>query len=351
MQTSIDVVVVGAGYFANFHINAWLRLPGVTLRAIVEQEATKHADLKKLLAHAGSVNTFVTSSLSEACAGTSVALIDIVTPPHSHVNLIEEAMQLNCPTIVCQKPFCGSHHAAKDIYKRIRTSQSTVVVHENFRFQPWYEAIKTELKKESLGTILQATYRLRPGDGQGPDAYLERQPYFRDMKKFLIHETGIHFIDTFRYLFGEPQALSAHLRRLNPAIAGEDAGHFNFYYDNGLCAHFDGNRLLDHAAKNTRLTMGEMLIEGTKGSLALHGNGDLTRRLQGDTEWQTITYPFDDTDFGGDCVYLTQKHIVEHLQQGSPLQNTVADYLKNLQLEDLIYEAASTHTRLECTHE
>ena len=75
------------------------------------------------------------------------------------------------------------------------------------------------------------------------------------------------------------------------------------------------------------------------------------RRLQGDTEWQTITCPFDDTDFGGDCVYLTQKHIVEHLQQGTPLQNTVADYLKNLQLEDLIYEAASTHTKLECTHE
>jgi len=118
-----------------------------------------------------------------------------------------------------------------------------------------------------------------------------------------------------------------------------------------LCAHFDGNRLLDHAAKNTRLTMGEMLIEGTKGSLALQGNGELMQRLRGETEWQTITYPFDDTDFGGDCVYLTQKHIVEHLQQGSPLQNTVADYLKNLQLEDLIYEAASTHTRLECTHE
>jgi len=117
------------------------------------------------------------------------------------------------------------------------------VVHENFRFQPWYKAIKTELNEGSLGTVLQATYRLRPGDGQGRDAYLERQPYFRDMENFLIHETGVHFIDVFRYLFGEPQALSADLRRLNPVIAGEDAGHFNFYYDNGLCAQFDGNRL------------------------------------------------------------------------------------------------------------
>ena len=230
-------------------------------------------------------------------------------------------------------------------------SQSSVVVHENFRFQPWYKAIKTEIVKGTLGNILQATYRLRPGDGQGPDVYLERQPYFREMENFLIHETGIHFIDVFRFLFGDPSAVSADLRRLNPAIAGEDAGHFNFYYKNGLCAQFDGNRLLDHAAKNSRLTMGEMLIEGTNGSLELHGNGDLMHRLHGDDQWQTIAYPFNDNDFGGDCVYLTQKHIVDHLQKSTPLQNTVSDYLKNLQLEDLIYEAARTHTKLECAHE
>jgi len=82
------------------------------------------------------------------------------------------------------------------------------------------------------------------------DAYLERQPYFREMDNFLIHETGVHYIDVFRYLFGEPASLSAELQRLNPAIAGEDSGHFIFYYDNGLRVHFDGNRLLDHAAVN-----------------------------------------------------------------------------------------------------
>ncbi len=351
MQTSIDVVVVGAGYFAIFHINAWLRLPGVTLKAIVEQDKTKHHDLKNLLAQAGSPDTLVTDSLPDACTGDSVNLIDIATPPHSHANLIEQAIQFNSQLIVCQKPFCGTYDAAKKIHKKIMASQSSVVVHENFRFQPWYKAIKTEIVKGTLGNILQATYRLRPGDGQGPDVYLERQPYFREMENFLIHETGIHFIDVFRFLFGDPSAVSADLRRLNPAIAGEDAGHFNFYYKNGLCAQFDGNRLLDHAAKNSRLTMGEMLIEGTNGSLELHGNGDLMHRLHGDDQWQTIAYPFNDNDFGGDCVYLTQKHIVDHLQKSTPLQNTVSDYLKNLQLEDLIYEAARTHTKLECAHE
>ena len=351
MHRSVNVVVAGAGYFAQFHINAWLRLAGVKLTAIVEADKTKHDDLKQRLADAGSADTLVTDSLSAACKGNPVTLIDIATPPHSHADLIEQAISLGIRFIVCQKPFCGTYTAALAIYKKIKASQCTVTVHENFRFQPWFREIKRQLNEGQPGTVLQATFRLRPGDGQGADAYLERQPYFRDMQNFLIHETGVHYIDVFRYLFGEPSALSADLRRLNPAIAGEDAGHFNFYYNSGLCAHFDGNRLLDHAAANTRLTMGEMLIEGTKGSLALYGNGDLLQRRKGDEEWQAISYKFDDTDFGGDCVYLTQKHIVEHLQHDTPLENTVGDYLQNLRLEELIYKAAATHTRLDAEHE
>ncbi len=66
---------------------------------------------------------------------------------------------------------------------------------------------------------MQAICRLRPGDGQGPEAYLDRQPYFQTMEKFLIHETGVHWVDTFAYLFGPAQSVYAGLRRVNPAIA------------------------------------------------------------------------------------------------------------------------------------
>ena len=46
-------------------------------------------------------------------------------------------------------------------------------------------------------------FRLRPGDGQGPRAYLDRQPYFQTMPRLLVVETAIHWIDTFRFLMGE----------------------------------------------------------------------------------------------------------------------------------------------------
>ncbi len=342
MTSTIKVAVVGGGYFANFHINAWLRIAGVELVAIVEPDLTKHEAL------ASKTNSLIIDSLSQT--PSSVDIIDIVTPPATHSQLIDESIDRQCPLIICQKPFCGNLATAQKAVKKISASKSTVVVHENFRFQPWFRAIKTVLSQNTLGDVLQATFRLRPGDGQGANAYLERQPYFQEMEQFLIHETGVHYIDVFRFLFGEPDAVSADLRKINPVIAGEDAGHFVFHYSNGLRAHFDGNRLLDHGAENSRLTMGEMLIEGTLGCLSLNGNGDLKLRAFGQPDWRAVKYTYSDTDFGGDCVYHFQQHIVDHLQKNTALENSASDYMYNLTLESLVYLASETQSRQTTKH-
>lgn len=71
---------------------------------------------------------------------------------------------------------------------------------------------------------------------------MERQPYFQTMEKFLVHETAIHLIDVFRFLLKEePSAVYAALRRLNPAIKGEDAGMMLFDFPSGARAVFDGS--------------------------------------------------------------------------------------------------------------
>ena len=116
---------------------------------------------------------------------------------------------------------------------------------------------------------------MRAGDGRGEQAYLDRQPYFQTMRRFLIHETAIHLIDVFRFYFGEIDSVTADLRRLNSNIAGEDAAIIVFNFKSGVCGLFDGNRLSDHIAADKRRTMGEMLIEGSNGSIRLDGNGNI----------------------------------------------------------------------------
>ncbi len=183
------------------------------------------------------------------------------------------------------------------------------------------------------------TFRLRPGDGQGPGAYLDRQPYFQTMERFLVHETAIHLIDVFRYLMGEATALFAQLRRLNPAIAGEDAGVIHLDFASGARGLFDGNRLADHAANDPRLTMGEMLLEGSAATLRLDGDGRLWLRRHGEGGEAQVDYDWSTAGFGGDCVYRLQRHVVDHLTNGAPIMNTAREYLTNLRIEQAVYES------------
>ena len=219
------------------------------------------------------------------------------------------------------------------------------MVHENFRFQPWHAEARRLIAEGRLGTPYQVTFRLRPGDGQGADAYLDRQPYFRTMERFLVHETAIHLIDTFRYLMGRGRDGLCQLDRLNPAIAGEDAGIIVFAFEGGARGVFDGNRLADHAAENRRLTMGEMLIEGRRAPCAWMATAGCSCAARPNDE-ERVSYDWQDVGFGGDCVYRLQRHVVDHLLGRGPLVNTGAEYLTNLRIEQAVYDSGQSGQRL-----
>lgn len=336
MSKDLKVAVIGAGYFARFHHEAWDRVPTVALVGVADR------DLEK--ARASGAPAF--DDGEAMLRATEPDIVDIATPPPTHEAMIDLALESGAKTVICQKPFCGALEPARRAVSRATEAGIPLVVHENFRFQPWYRALKAELDAGRVGAVSQVTFRLRPGDGQGPDAYLERQPYFQKMKRFLIHETGIHWVDTFRYLMGEPDWVQADMRRLNPAIAGEDAASFLFGYADGRRAYFDGNRLLDHAATDTRRTMGEALVEGTDGTIRLLGDGSLRHRRFGVREETECHASPVAGGFGGDCVHALQAHVAASLLKGAPLENTGELYLRNLEIEDAIYAAAESGARI-----
>ncbi|MGL6180773.1 MAG: Gfo/Idh/MocA family protein, partial [Aestuariivirga sp.] len=230
--------------------------------------------------------------------------------PETHLAAIAEAAARGID-VICQKPFCRTLAEAHEAVRIADQAGIRIAIHENFRFQPWHRELKRQLVSGLLGQVYQATFRLRPGDGQGERAYLDRQPYFQKMPRFLIHETAIHLIDIFRFLFGEVEGVFGALRKLNPVIAGEDAGLVIFNMKNGISCLFDGNRLSDHRAENRRLTMGEMSIEGEGGVLCLDGNGAIEFRSHGSNTAAAIDYDWANVDFGGDCVHALQRHVFD----------------------------------------
>ena len=340
MPDKLRVATVGAGYFSQFQYEAWTRMDDVDLVAVCNRTRENGRTIADTY---GIPEVF--TDFGRMLSETQPDLVDIITPPVTHLDYIREAAGRRV-AMICQKPFCSTLAEAEAAVEAAAATETPLIIHENFRFQPWYGETRRRLDAGDLGEPYQVTFRLRPGDGQGPEAYLSRQPYFQAMERFLVHETAIHLIDTFRYLMGEVEAVYARLRRLNPVIAGEDAGLIVFDFAAGTRGLFDGNRLVDHPAANRRLTMGEMLVEGSDAVLRLDGDGRLYRRRHGANDETEVSYEWENRGFGGDCVYLLQRHAVDFLRGSGSVMNTGADYLRNLRIEEAVYESDRTGTRI-----
>ena len=259
----LRIAGIGAGYFSRFHLEGWRNVAGAEVVAWCDAIEDK---ARAMAGEFGVPRTFAdAAAMLDACQPD---LVDIVTPPPSHAVLVALAHARGIP-VICQKPMTPSWSESVAMADAAAKSGVLCVIHENFRFQPWYREAKRLLTTGALGVPHGVAFRLRPGDGQGPRAYLDRQPYFQQMSRLLIVETAIHWIDTFRFLLGEVEAITARLRRMNPVIAGEDAGILIFEFAGGETGLFDGNRLNDHVAANPRRTMGEMWLEGSGGVLRL----------------------------------------------------------------------------------
>lgn len=327
------IATFGTGFFSTYHYDSWRRIPGVDLVGLCAHSNVRRA--QDFAARFGVAAVF--TAAEEMLDATRPDLVDIITTPESHAGLVALATARGIP-VICQKPLAPTLAEAEALAQAAARSGTLVVAHENWRFRPWNREVARLVRDGAVGEPLDIAFRMRPGDGQGPSAYLDRQPYFQKMPRFLIHETGIHTIDVFRFLMGEITGVFARLRRLNAAIAGEDAGHVVFAFGSGAAGLLDGNRLLDFSADNPRLTMGELRVEGTGGGLRVDGEGRIWRRPRGGAEAEHA-YAWENKGYAGDSVHALQTHVVRHLREGTAVENEARDYLDAIRVEEAIYRS------------
>ena len=339
MASALRVAMMGAGYFAQFHLEGW-RDAGAPVAALCDLDLARADALALRFDVAGrfiDVNAMLDAVRPE--------LLDVVLPPQAQAAVVHAALERRIP-VICQKPFGVDMAQARAMTQAAKAQNTPLVIHENFRFTPWFREARRLIHAGHLGEVYGISFRLRPGDGQGPGAYLDRQPYFQTMPQLLVRETAVHFIDTFRFLLGDVVAVSARLRRLNPVIRGEDAALIVFEFERQRSGLFDGNRLNDHAAENPRRTMGEMWLEGSAGVLRLDGDARLWWKPHHAPEQQHRYDCGSAGAFGGACTAL-QAHVLAHLRDGRPLENAAADYLVNLEIQEAIYHSHATGQRVQ----
>ena len=330
-------VGIGAGYFSHFQYEAWSRIPEVEIVAFSNRDPVKAAEIT---AKFGLTRCY--ADYREMFDHEQPDFVDIITPPPSHQAICAEAARRGI-AIICQKPLGPSLAVAREIVADAARAGVAFMVHENFRFQPWHREIKRQIAAGAIGDKLHSLYfRSRMGDGWGENAYIPRQPYFRDYPRLLVYETGVHYIDTFRYLAGDISRVTAFLRRLNPIIKGEDCGLLVFEFANGAVGQWDANRFNEPACpvSEARFTFGEFLVEGNGGSLRLYLDGRLTVKPLGGEE-QEIAYPHERRGFAGDCCYIAQRHFTDCLLTGAPCETSGTEYLKTMAIQEAMYESAA----------
>ncbi|NND06884.1 MAG: Gfo/Idh/MocA family oxidoreductase [Saprospiraceae bacterium] len=335
-DSKIRIACVGAGYFAQYHIEAWTRVSNVELVAICDidtEKAQKLADKYQVPKVYKGIETLLEDSV--------VDFIDIITPPSTHADLINRISQKGIH-IICQKPFTRSLAEARVMVKLAHARKVSLFIHENFRFQPWYGKIK-ELKDQGiLGGLHNVQLKLRTGDGWGDDAYLNRQPYFRKMPRLFMYETGIHYIDVFRYLHGEIVEVYAKLGTFNANIKGEDHALVVFTFTDGTTALLDANRYNESNTDDPRYTFGKITLEGRKGVIYLESDSSLFYKPLGEDP-VNVDYVRSNVNFAGDCVYHAQSAMMKSYREQFDFETRAEVYLRNMVVLEAVYKSAATN--------
>ncbi len=335
MSEPLRGVAVGAGYFSRFHYDAWPRVSGARLVAVCDLDRSR---AESVAGQFPTANAYVDAAAMLDAERPD--FIDIITPPHTHAALTTLAAERGVH-VLCQKALAPSFDEAVGIVESAERAGIRFMVHDNFRFQPWHREFRRLVDAGTIGRLHSISCRTRMGDGWQPDAYLARQPYFRTMPQLLVYETGVHFIDVFRYLAGEVRRVFARLRRLNADIAGEDAGLVVFEFANGEQGLWDANRYNESVATDPRYTFGEFVLEGDRGAMRLDEEGRISIHLLGEGIVEH-GYTHERRGFAGDCVRATFQHFVDGLRAGTAFETDGRRYLKTLAAQEAVYASAAS---------
>jgi predicted dehydrogenase len=326
MTVTLKGAIIGCGFFAERHIEAWRRIPEVEIVAAAYP----------LLDRARQFGARVYGTAEELLDREQLDFVDIVTRSETHLPLVRLAVQRGI-AVILQKPFAPDWNTALEIVRGADTAGVRVMVHENWRWQAWYRVAKNMIARGDIGAPIGYGFRTRTRDGMGDEPY-PKQPYFRRLQRFLIDEVLVHYIDTARFLFGEIESVYAQTSRRNRAMAGEDQGIVVLAHAGGIHGWIDGHRFLDPNPDGP--AMGDAFFEGELGTISVSGTGDVYRDQI--LAWKNNIV----AGYRGDSVRATQLHFITCLKNGTPFETGARDYLGTFAAVEAAYRSAAEGRRV-----
>jgi D-apiose dehydrogenase len=326
-------VLIGCGFFARNHMNAWAGLEGALIVAVCDLDPAK----AEAMARDFNVPAFYTDA-ETMLRETKPDFADIATTSVSHRFLVELAAAHKVAAI-CQKPFADTMVDGEAMVAACSAANVPLIVHENFRWLKPFVIMREMIAAGTIGIPHFGRFSFR----HGYDNY-KNQPYLAEIERFALMDVGLHLFDLARLFMGDVAALSCTTQRLNPNVRGEDSFSALLKHENGSTSICDCSFYSVRSPEPFPQTLAE--IEGPEGTLILGVDFELTLHTKsgsqlidaapeipnwGSAPWQGVQ----------DSVIRFETHVLEVLNGKALPQPSGADNLKTLALSLAAYEAAS----------
>lgn len=147
----------------------------------------------------------VYDSYQELLADESIEVVDIAVPPHVQPEVIRAAVNhRHIRGILAQKPLAVTYKEARELVRLCKDAGIKLGVNQNMRYDQSIRALKTVLERGYLGEPTLGTIEMR--------AIPHWMPWAKLYGRLTTLIMGIHHLDSFRYLFGDPESVYASAR-------------------------------------------------------------------------------------------------------------------------------------------
>jgi len=197
-QKNIKIAIIGAGQIASLvHIPVWKKISTsevVGIFDINKKTSRKIADQYKI--------PKVYPNLNELVEDTSIDLVDICTPIHTHVSIIKTALNAN-KNVITEKPLALRSEEAEHIVHLSEQKKLVLGVSQNHLYSKSVRTLKNKLNEGYIGDPLlyNVTY---------PISIYKTDHWTSNPKTGgLLFELGIHPAYIAAFLFGKPEKVYA----------------------------------------------------------------------------------------------------------------------------------------------
>ena len=324
------IALAGAGMISHFHLGGWRKLADrVRVVAIVDPD---RASAERRAQEFGIPAVY--ADAEQLFAAEAIDALDVLSPRETHAAWVAAAAARGIP-VICQKPLTPTLVESEALIRQV-VPKTRLMVHENWRFRPWYRELKRWIADGALGDIAMARMTminsgLLPDPATGKRFQLERQPFFQHEPRLIIAEVLIHQIDVMRYLCGELRVRAACSGRTVADVVGETYADIFMESAAGAPVTVTGNIAAPFYPPRVP---DRLEIVGSRASavfqddeLALLGPTPRRERYDRDAGYQASF----------DAVIA---HFVDCLESGAPFETDPADNLETLTLVEHAYWAA-----------